>query len=240
MNNLEDAPLSAKQKAIRPKPINQNPLIQQNPRATSVGIHAHRRSFTHSLESYEMAAKRVYILLVRNLEATNRCVNFHVIIGFHNPKPIKDFSNTRNKAFNSLKQWKVRGFYVHEATESTMALLHIHVAVIYDGEREDLRKLIKYAFILAGLEYDKDFHVKIQSVDSSVEDCKRLFSYILKFSGRRAIRRTPELFIKNLGLHKTGTFGKWFVKPQAVLWKEYREELQRKHEQESDKNMPQE
>jgi hypothetical protein len=182
-----------------------------------------------------MAAKRDYILLVRNLEATHQYADFHVIIGFHGSMPIKNFSKIRNKAFNYLQQWKVRGFYVHEPTQS--GWIHTHIAAICKGTQKGLKNRIKVALLLSGLEYGKDFHVNIKPVDPSLEDCKRLFSYILKFSGRRAIRHTPKLFLENLGLRKTGTFGKWFVKPKMVLWQEYREELQRKHEQESDQSM---
>ena len=205
-------------------------IIQLNPRVTS-GSRFHYRSFTHSLEAYERAAKKEYILLMRNLEYTRQYPNFHIIVNFWKRMPIKEFSKMRNHAFDNLKKWEVRGFYVHEPTVSRN-WLHIHIAAIYGGHWDDLRNSIKLAWTFAGLIYDRDFQVKVKPVNTTHRDYQRLCAYILKFNGGRATNQ-PVLFIKDLGLRKIGTIGRWFAQSKEKLWQEYREELRQKREQQT-------
>ena len=204
-----------------------NPLVQQNPQVSS-GL-PHYRSFSSSLATYERAARKEYILLMRNFAYTEQYPDFHVVIGFHKLMPIQDFSKIRNKAFGKLVKEGVKAYYVHEPSE---AWIHIHAIAMYDGKISDLRKNIKESFTSAGLKYREDFHVKVKPINPTFTDYKRLCSYILKFNGKRiSNRRVPDLFEKGSKLRKMGTIGKWFVKGKKVLWQEYRKELEQKHEQ---------
>ena len=81
----------------------------------------------------------------------------------------------------------------------------------------------------AGLDYGTDFYVKAKRVNATDDDYRRLCSYILKFTGRRKTPRVPILFLPGLRIRKVGMIGKWFCKPKKVLWKEYLDEVRRKH-----------
>jgi hypothetical protein len=208
-------------------------IYQENPFPTSGIKWGHVRSFTFSLQSYERAAKRKYILLMRNFDSTKQYPDYHVIITFYRQMPIKDFSKKLSKAFEYLVRWKVRGFYVHEPSPSRN-WLHTHMGAIYGGRKNDLRKCVKYALALAGLTYGKDFKVKVKPFISTSKDFRRFCAYILKFNGKRKTNpQTPVLFVKGFGLRKTGSFGKWFVKPQWQLWEEYLKELRMKRAQQA-------
>jgi hypothetical protein len=214
-------------------------IVQSNPPATSDGhsFYKDKPSFTYALDSYERAARREYIKLMRNLVDTQQYPMYHVIVNFYSPMPIKVFAEKRNKAHGYLKRWKVRAYYVHEPTVSR-DWLHIHMMVIYGGGQDDLRECVKIAWELVGLKYRQDFRVKVRPVGATVKDYSRLCAYILKFNGKRKTNRyTPDMFVKDLGLRKTGTIGKWFAKPKGKIWKEYREELRLKHEQQSGKDI---
>ena len=123
-------------------------LYQVNPRKSSG--RPHYRSFTDSLEAYERAAKKEYILLMRNFEQSGVYPDYHVVIGIHTPMPIKAFATIRKKAFERLKQWGVLAYYVHEPSKKSW--LHIHALAIYDGDADDLRARIKEAFMIAGMD----------------------------------------------------------------------------------------
>ena len=209
---------------------NNEPLIfQDNPYPTSGIGNELMRSFTFSLQSYELAAKKRYILLMRNFDYSKQYPDYHAVINFLKRMPIENFSKKRRIAFEYLKRWGTRGYYVHAPTLSRN-FLHVHMLAIYGGSKEDLQTCIKLAFTIAGLTYGKDFRVKVFPVGATDKDFKRLCSYVLKFNGKRKTNRyTPVLFSRNLGLHKTGSFGKWFVKPQRNIWNKYRAQLRLKH-----------
>jgi hypothetical protein len=212
---------------------NEQFIFQQNPLPTSGIEWEHLRSFTYSLQSYELHAKQHYIQLIRNFDYTKQYPDYHVIVNFYKQMPIEDFRKIQSKAFGYLARWGVSGYYVLEPTLSRN-WLHTHLITIYGRSQGDLRECIKLAFTYAGLTYDKDFHIKIFSVGATDKDYKRLCAYILKFNGKRKTNRyTPVLFIKGLGLRKTGSFGKWFAKPNGKIWKEYKEELRKEHERQA-------
>ena len=212
---------------------NERLIFQESPLRISGIKYQHLPSFTHSLQSYELYAKKHYIQLIRNLDYTKQYPDYHVIVNFYKRMPIKDFSEKRIKAFGYLARWGVSGHYVLEPTPSRN-WLHVHMLAMYGRSRSDLRECIKLAFMFAGLTYDRDFHVKVFSVAKTDKDYRRLCAYILKFNGKRKTNLyTPVLFIKGLGLRKTGSFGKWFTKTKGELWKEYREELRLKHERQA-------
>ena len=168
---------------------------------------------------------------MRNFDHTKEFPNYHVIINFYRQMAIKDFTRIESKAFGCLARWGVRGFFVHEPTVSRN-WLHAHMLAIYNRSQDDLRDCIRYAFSAVELTYGKDFDVTVKPMGTTIKDYRRICSYILKFNGGRKTNRfTPVLFIKNLGLRKTGSFGKWFSKTQGELWQEYLDELQRKREQ---------
>ena len=76
----------------------------------------------------------------------------------------------------------------------------------------------KVAFIKAGLEDGRDFHVKVQPVKQTNEDFWRLCHYILKFNGGYTYnRRKPRLFLKGLKIRKVGCIGRWFVKASILV-----------------------
>ena len=213
-------------------------IYQKKSRQNSALGWEHRPSFTHSLQSYELSAKKQFILLMRNLIETKQYPQYHVIINFYKRMPIKVFLEKRKKAHGYLTRLKVRGYYVHEPTESRN-WLHLHMLTIYNGSRSDLKKCIKYAWMTTGLTYGKDFRVKVFPVGATDKDYQRTCCYILKYSGKRKTNRfTPKLFIKNLGLRKTGSFGGWFAKPKKTIRNEYREELRLKREQQAGQSKP--
>ena len=207
-------------------------LYQENPRVLTSRIRSARswwRNYTCSLESYERAARKEFILLMRNFMYTQKFPDFHTIIVFHNPMSIKEFSKIRNQAFAKLAKEGVRAFYVHEPSKKSW--LHIHALTIFDGNKNSLRTLVKEVFMETGLEYgrDKDFHVNIKLVNPTFKDYWRLCCYILKFKGRRKHkRRIPLLFQKGLSIRKTGMIGKWFAKDKGKLWEEYRDECEQR------------
>jgi len=171
--------------------INNNQVIRQNnPRLTSGNHHLykHKRSPTYSLESYELAAKKEYIIQMLNFEYTQQYPGFHVIITFQKMMSIQSFSEKRNKALEYLAKWKVSGYYVHEPAKSHNGI-HIHTLTIYNGTEEDLRECVKLAWILSGMKYEQDFHVIIKPVTQTYRDFKRLCAYILKFNGKRKTNR---------------------------------------------------
>jgi hypothetical protein len=133
-------------------------LYQENPRRRSSD--PRWRSYTHSLQSYENAMRKQYIIMMLNFECTHRVPDFHVVVGFHVPMAIKEFTRIRNEAFGRLAKGGVRAFYVHEPGKK--GWLHIHGMVSYDGAEDVLRVLIKKAFGGAGLKYRQDFHVKVK------------------------------------------------------------------------------
>jgi len=200
-------------------------LYQQRPRKTS--SNPKWRNYTSSLESYEEAVKREYILLQRNFDYTQQYPDYHVTINFHTAMTIKDFSLIRNKAFSHLVQDGIRAYYVHEP--SRRSWLHIHAMMIYSGKKETLKDSVKEAFMKAGLQYGTDFHFNISPFKGTDADYQRLCSYILKFTGRRTTPRIPTLFVTGLGIRKVGTIGQWFVKPKKVLWKEYCDEVRQRY-----------
>jgi len=213
-------------------------IYQKKPRPNSALGWEHRPSFTHSLQSYELAAKKQFILLMRNLAETKQYPGYHVIINFKERMSIKNFAKKRVKAHGYLTKWGVCGYYVQEPTESRN-WLHLHMLTIYNGSRSDLKKCIKYAWMMTGLTYGKDFRVKVFPVGATDKDYQRTCCYILKYSGKRKTNRfTPKLFIKNLGLRKTGSFGGWFAKTKKTIWNEYREELRLKREQQAGQSKP--
>lgn len=53
----------------------------------------------------------------------------------------------------------------------------------------------------------------------------QLFRYFFKLRMSHSV----VLFAKELGLHKTGVIGKWFVKSKATLWQEYVSEVRLKY-----------
>jgi hypothetical protein len=206
-------------------------IFQENPRVFSKAEYEHLRSFTYSLQSYELYAKKHYIQLVRNLDYTKQYPDFHIIITFQKQIPVKDFTKMKGKAFVRLTKWKVRGFYVLEAT-APQNRLHIHILTIYAGSQDELREFVKLAWESSGLKYMDDFLVKVKPVGATDGDYKRLCGYILKFNGRRATNRhNPRLFIKHLGLRKAGSFGKWYAKSKKLLWEEYTRECWLRHGQ---------
>ena len=208
----------------QPPPV-LNELYQKNPRKSSSD--PKWRSCTHSLESYENAVKKEYQLLQRNFEYTQEYPDFHVSINFHNAMRIEDFSKIRGKAFGRLVQAGIKAYYVHEPSRS--GWLHIHAMVIFSGKKEALKDIVKKAFVKAGLEYETDFHCNIIPFKGTDDDFRRLCSYILKFTGARNTPHSPVLFTRGLRIRKVGMIGKWFFKPKNVLWKEYIDEMLRKH-----------
>ena len=201
-------------------------LYQEKPRKKS--SKPGWRNYTHSLESCENAVRKQYIIMMLNFMYTQKFPNFHVIIGFHNPMQIKDFCKMRNKAFGHLAKNGVKAYYVHEPSKD--GGLHIHQMVIYDGDADNLRALIKEALEKAGLKPRQDFHVNVKSAVPTFEGYKGLCAYILKFNGKRTNPRTPRLFLTGLKIRKVGMIGKWFAKPKRVIWEEYREAVKQKHE----------
>jgi hypothetical protein len=207
-------------------------LRQQNLRQTSGKhpIYGRKRSFTHSLESYELYAKKTYIQLMRNFVLTQQFLDYHVIVKFKKQMSIKSFSEKRTKAHGYLAKWKVSGFYVHEPSKSRNSL-HVHSITIYKGGHDEIRDCFILAWTQSGLVYKQDFQVVVKPVGATFTDYKRLCAYILKFNGRRRFNlREPRLFIKGLGLRKTGSFGKWFAKDKGEIWREYREECRIRRE----------
>jgi hypothetical protein len=206
-------------------------IYQKSPPEKSATGGEHLRSFTHSLQSYDLAGKKEFTLLMRNFEYTQEYPTHHVIINFYKQMPLGDFSKMKSKAFEYLKRWDVRGYYVLEPFRCR-DWIHIHLLAIYGGRIKMLRAFVKYAFTLAGLTYGQDFRVKVLPAGATEKDYVQLCCYILKFNGKRKTNRhEPKLFIKGLGLRKVGSFGKWFAKTKKKLWQEYREELRRKHEE---------
>jgi hypothetical protein len=182
------------------------------------------------LQSYDLAAKKEFIILARNLMHTRQYPDYHVIINFYKRMPVEDFAKMKSRAFAFLTRRKIQGYYAVEPTPSRN-WLHIHMMAIYALCEDDLRLCIRLAWESVGLEYGKDFHVKIKTVGATEKDYKRLCAYILKFNGKRETNRfTPILFIKNLRLRKVGSFGKFFAKSKEALWKEYTDECRLKHE----------
>jgi len=209
-------------------------LYQENPRKTS--SKPHWRNFCHSLESYEKAAGKEYQILQRHFFHTHRYPDFHLIVNFHSPMVIKDFSGIRNMAFGYLAKQSVKAFYVHEPSRESW--IHIHALVIFDN-KEYLRDVVKAAFTKAGLVYGRDFHVKVLSVSATGADFQYLCSYILKFNGGRTYKfHKPLLFLKGLKIRKVGTIGKWFTLSKKVLWDEYIEEIRRKYGNSLPNNIP--
>ena len=199
-------------------------IFQENPRQFSAKEYEYRRSFTYSLQSYELYAKKHFIILMRNLDYTKQYPNYRIIINFYKRKPIKDFSKELSKAFDHLKRWGVRGYYVFEPTPSRN-WLHINLLTIYGRSLDDLKECIRYAFMYVGLTYRKDYHYSIKPIPATDKDYQRVCAYFLKFNGKRKTNRySPVLFIKGLGLRKTGSFGNWFFKTMGNLWQEHREE----------------
>ena len=199
-------------------------LYQTNPRKSSGKFYC--RTFTDSLESYERAVKKEYILLMRNFMHTQKFPDFHIMVNIYRPMAIKEFSRIRGKVFGILKESGIRAYYVHEPSEKSW--IHIHALVNFDGTKEVLRKKVKEEFVRTGLEYGRDFRFKLKAVNPTYTDYKRLCSYILKFNGQRIEPRIPLLFLKNLGLRKAGCIGCWFVKGKGKLWEEFRKERMRK------------
>ena len=230
---------SANQSALSNDGDMQSIIIQANPRATAGNnpLYKDKPSFTYAWDSYERAARREYIKLMRNLVDMQQYPGYHVIVNFYNPMPVKIFIEKRSRAHGYLARWKIRGYYVHEPTRFR-DWLHIHMMAIYGGGRKDLRECIKIAWELAGLKYGNDFRVKVFPVGATIKDYRRLCAYILKFNGKRKKNRyTPDLFCTGLGLRKIGTIGKWFAKTKGKIWKEYLEELRLMHEQQAGKDI---
>jgi hypothetical protein len=101
---------------------------------------------------------------------------------------------------------------------------------IYGRGMNELRVCVKYAFMLAGLEYLQDFRVTVRPFRATIKDYCTLCAYILKYNGKRETNRfIPVLFKKGLGIRKIGAFGGWFAKPKKVLWEEYKAEIRQKH-----------
>ena len=84
---------------VAPKSNSGQLIYQENPRQKTATGWEHRGSFTHSLQSYELSAKKRYIILMRNFDYTQEYPGFHVHINFFRPIPIKVFSEKRSKAF---------------------------------------------------------------------------------------------------------------------------------------------
>ena len=203
-------------------------LYQASPPST-LGIHFYRNYKTSYL-SYEHAVRKQYIILMRNSDITSVYPDHHVILNFHTPMVLDDFSIIRGKAFSRLSRLGVRAFYVHEP--SRKGWLHIHLLSIFDGSADVLRENIKQSFSSSGLVYGQDFHVKVKPVNKTQTDFRRLCSYILKFNGKRKDnRRNPLLFLKEVGLRKVGTIGQWFAKSKGEIWAEYIEERRKHSEQ---------
>ena len=114
---------------VVPKSNSEQLIYQETTRKKTVAGWEHCRSFTHSLQSYELSAKKRYIILMRNFDYTQEYPGFHVHINFFRPMPIKVFSEKRSKAFEFLARRKIRGFYVHEPTRKRN-WLHIHTAEV--------------------------------------------------------------------------------------------------------------
>jgi hypothetical protein len=213
--------------------INSTQIIRQmNPRITSGNhpIYKLIRSFTRSLISYERAAKKEYIILMRNFVCTQLFPDFHVIISIKKKMSIHVLSDMKTKVFANLAKWNVSGYYVFEPTLKRNGL-HIHIVTKYFRSVDDLKLCIKIAFELAGLKYGTDFHFNVIPFTPTFRDFKRLCSYILKFNGSRQTNlRIPRLFIPGLRLRKTGSFGKWFVKTKGELWQEHKEECRIRRE----------
>ena len=89
-------------------------INQSNPRLTSGNhpLYKHSRSYTFSLESYEYAAYREYIILMRNFNETQQFPDYHVIITVKNKMSVKAFLDLKAKVFAKLDRWKLSGYYV--------------------------------------------------------------------------------------------------------------------------------
>jgi hypothetical protein len=212
------------------QPVDEGLIFQKYPLKTSTPHpeYGPRKSFTHSQDAYDRAARREYILQLRNFAYTKEYPNFHVIANFYKQMPMKDFTKMMSKAFKYLKGWGVRAYFVFEPTR-TQNWVHLHLMVIYDGSLDELRGCFKYALMLAGSEYSRDFLVKVKAVGATLQDYWTLCAYILKFNGRRETNRfTPLMFVKGLGLRKIGAIN-WFAKPKKELWAEYLAELRLKY-----------
>jgi len=207
-------------------------LYQRKPKESSGTheIYGNKRSYTDSLQSYERAARKEFVILMRNLRHTWEYPDYHIVVTFQKQMSIREFSEKRNKAHDHLKDWGVRGYFTHEPTVSRDGV-HLHMLAIYERSEEDLRLCIQLAWEYEGLKYNTDFQVKVLPLEPSISDCERIFSYLLKYNGGRETNlRKPVLFNKGLGLRKTGSFGKWFAKSKKLYWEEHCEEMRLRHE----------
>jgi hypothetical protein len=216
-----------------PPPYRRKLIFQQRPYTNAIKhpVYGLRRSFVAALDTYDHAAKKEYILLMRNFAITQKYPDYHIIVNHFRPMFMRTFAKLLTKAFEHLVRLNVSGYYVHEPTPCRN-WLHTHIMATYDGSIADLRTCIKYVFMDAGLTEGIDFQVKIFPVSPTDRDYKGLCCYVLKFNGRRKENRfNPVLFVKGLGLRKIGTFGRWFAELKAKMWVEYIEEQRLKHGQ---------
>jgi hypothetical protein len=111
-----------------PPPYPRKLIYQQRPEITSIAhpVFGCRRSFTFALDTYDHAAKKEYILLMRNFELTKQYPTHHITINHFRPMQMKVFSKLLTKVFEHLARLNIIGYLLLNMQASRALRLERH------------------------------------------------------------------------------------------------------------------
>ena len=196
-------------------------LFQIKPRPDSSTFYKYTRSWKHSIESYQRAARREYHLLLAN----HRQANHEIIINYLNEFFVAILLEQFSRIKEYLKQHAITAYHVAEITTDGFGhpvnRIHYHFLVDWHDSEHRLKTIFKDACQHAGLKLGTDFRI-VHCPIHDRQTFEHKAKYILKYDNyaNQAI-----LFGLRIEINKIGKIGHWFINADGTkiskekMWK---------------------